>query len=105
VLSKALRKKLEELESDAPGSPTRAEVLADKLYSLALSGNVEAMKMCFDRMEGRPKQSISLDVDDGWRERKVVQYIAECEKDGESVTREEAIADLAQDDPRFEDYE
>lgn len=106
VLTKALRKKLNELESDAPGSRTRAEVLMDKLYSMAEGGNIDALKMCLDRMEGRPRQSISLDVDEhGTLERKLDNFMRESERDGDPVERAEAIAILAEEDSRFEDFD
>lgn len=70
---------------------TRAPIRADRIV---------------ERTDGKARQSISLDVDtDGWRERKVVEYMSACERDGEPKTRDEAVADLRDEDPRFEDYE
>ena len=106
VLSKALRRKLEALESDAPDARVNADVLTDKLFELAVAGNVEAMKMCFDRMEGRARQSISVDVDEQSRlESRLQNYLSESEREGDPLTRAAAILILAEEDPRYEDYE
>jgi hypothetical protein len=65
-----------------------------------------ALKEIVDRIEGRPRQSISLDLDaDARRERKLNAFMQECERDGDPLSREEAIAALAQEDSDFEDYE
>lgn len=104
VLSKALRKKLDELESDAPDARTKAEVLADKLYELALSGNVEAMKMCFDRMEGRPRQSVSLTLDQREECERMVENLIESEAaEGRELSRGQAITILSLFKPEIED--
>jgi hypothetical protein len=106
VLSKSLRKKLEELESDAPDARSNADLITDKLVTLALGGNLEAIKIVLDRMEGRPRQSISVDVDEhGRRERKLQNFLVESEREGDPLTREQAIAILAEEDPAFEDHE
>jgi hypothetical protein len=103
VLSKAIRKKLEEVNA---GGKSVAEQITDKLTELALAGNIEAIKLLGDRSEGRPRQSISLDVDEHDKlERKLSNFMRESERDGDPLTREEAIAVLAEEDARFEDYE
>jgi hypothetical protein len=57
VLSKALRKKLDELESDVPDARSNADRIADKLVSLALEGNLDAIKVVLDRMESPASDS------------------------------------------------
>jgi hypothetical protein len=37
---------------------TRKDILAEKLYDLALKGDTVAMKYVFDRIEGKPHQTI-----------------------------------------------
>jgi hypothetical protein len=103
VLSKAIRKKLEEVD-DAGKSV--AEQITDRLVDLALAGNIEAIKLLGDRSEGRPRQSISLDTDE-WskRERRLQNFLAESEREGDPLTREQAIAILAEEDSAFEDHE
>ncbi len=61
TLSDALRKMLAE---QAPGKTeqTYAEVIARALCKQAVKGNVLAAKEVADRVEGRPKQSLDVDL-------------------------------------------
>jgi Family of unknown function (DUF5681) len=104
VLSKAIRKKLEEVEEGQ--DKTVAERVTDRLVDLALAGNIEAIKLLGDRSEGRPRQSISVDTDERERrERKLQNFLTESEREGDPLTRDEAIAILAEEDSGFEDFE
>jgi hypothetical protein len=104
VLTRALRTKLEEAESGEPGARTNAEVLADKLFDLALSGNVEALKICFDRLEGRPRQTVTLTLDQREEYERMVENLIESEAaEGRELSREMAIAALAQVKPEIEE--
>jgi hypothetical protein len=104
VLTRALRSKLEELESGEPGARTNAEALADRLFDLALSGNVEALKICFDRLEGRPRQTVSLTLDQREEYERMVDALIESEAaEGRVLSREEAVAALAQVKPEIEE--
>lgn len=104
MLSKAIRKKLEEVEEGQ--DKTVAERVTDKLVELALAGNIEAIRLLGDRSEGKPRQSISVDTDEGERrERKLQNFLAESEREGDPLTRAEAVAILAEEDPGFEDFE
>jgi hypothetical protein len=67
-LTDALRQQIAETNPDAP-EETIAEKIAETLITLALSGDVQAIKEVFDRCEGRPKQAIDLDVQaTNWRD-------------------------------------
>jgi uncharacterized protein with von Willebrand factor type A (vWA) domain len=104
VLSKALRKKLDELESDAPDARSNADRIADKLVSLALDGNLEAIKVVLDRMEGRPRQTVSLTLDQREEYERMVDNLIESEAmEGRELSREQAIAALASVKPEIED--
>lgn len=104
--TKLLRQMANETVEGGEEGETRARRIGQKLLELAEGGDVRAIQLYYDRVDGKARQSISLDVDaDGWRERKVVEYMRACELDGEPKSREEAIADLAEEDQRFEDYE
>lgn len=102
VLSKAIRKKLEEVEEGQDKSV--AERITDKLVELALGGNIEAMKLLGDRSEGRPRQSVSLDVGERERYERMVENMIESEAaEGRELTREQAIAALATVSPEIEE--
>jgi hypothetical protein len=58
-LTDALREQLAEINPDAP-EETIAEEIAKTLIKLALSGEIAAIRECFDRSEG--KSPINLDV-------------------------------------------
>ena len=104
VLTGALRRKLEEVESGELGTRTNAEALADKLFDLALSGNVEALKICFDRLEGRPRQTVSLTLDQREEYERMVETLIESEAaEGRELARDMAIAALAQVKPEVEE--
>jgi hypothetical protein len=66
-LTDALRQQISETNPNADDQ-TIAETIANTLIQLALSGDVQAIKEVFDRCEGKPKQSLDLDVSvQDWR--------------------------------------
>ncbi len=66
-LTEALREQLAEAMPNAP-ERTVAEAIARTLIREALSGSVSAAREIADRCEGRPKQSIDLDLQiNDWR--------------------------------------
>jgi hypothetical protein len=66
-LTDALREQLAEINPDAP-EETIAEEIAKTLIKLALSGDIAAIRECFDRAEGKAKQAIDLDLQiNDWR--------------------------------------
>lgn len=112
TITKSLRRLMSTPESEADDSRSKADELAGLLYNIATgkakATNVQlaALKEIVDRMEGRPRQSVSLDVSEhGELERKLERYMAEREQDGDPRTRDEAIEDLAEIDPRFRGFE
>ena len=67
-LTEALR---EQLTEEMPSAPERtvAEAIARALIREAVSGNVQAAREIADRTEGKPKQSIDVDLQvKDWRE-------------------------------------
>lgn len=44
-------------------SVTKAEFLSMKLFQMASSGDMAAIKMCLDRVDGLPKQEIEMSGD------------------------------------------
>ena len=66
-LTEALREQLAETLPDAP-ERTVAEAIARALIREAVSGNVQAIREIADRTEGKPKQSIDVDLQiNDWR--------------------------------------
>ncbi len=66
-LTDALR---EQLAEEMPNAPERtvAETIARALIREAVSGNVQAIREIGDRTEGKPKQSLDLDLQiNDWR--------------------------------------
>jgi hypothetical protein len=67
-LTEALR---EQLAEEMPSAPERtvAEAIARALIREAMSGNVQAAREIADRTEGKPKQSIDVDLQvKDWRD-------------------------------------
>ncbi len=67
-LTDALR---EQIAEQVPGADeqTYAEAIAETLIKLAVAGDVAAIREIADRTEGKPKQSVDLDIQaTNWRE-------------------------------------
>ncbi len=78
-LTDSLRQQIAETNPDAP-EETIAEQIAKTLITLALSGDVQAIKEIANRTEGLPKQSIDLDIQaTNWREEARRNGISESE--------------------------
>ncbi len=78
-LTDALRQQIAAMNPNADDE-TIAETIAETLIQLALSGDVQAIKEVFDRCEGKPKQSIDLDVQaTSWQEEARRHGITEAE--------------------------
>jgi hypothetical protein len=63
-LTDALREQLAEINPDAP-EETIAEQIAKTLITLALSGDLQAIKEVFDRCEGRAPVTLDVGNKDG----------------------------------------
>lgn len=61
AVNRAVKRRLEKSE----GKPQKLERLADKLVSMALSGDMQAIKEIGDRLDGRPFQSVDHSSKDG----------------------------------------
>jgi hypothetical protein len=57
-LTGLLRKELNRKDGDAPGKT----VIVKKLYELAKSGDVIALKYVFDRIDGKPIETVKADL-------------------------------------------
>lgn len=78
-LTDSLRQQIAETNPDADDQ-TVAETIAKTLITLALSGDVQAIKEIANRTEGLPKQSIDLDIQaTNWREEARRYGITEAE--------------------------
>ena len=96
VLSKAIRKKLEEVNESGQ---TVEEEITDKLVELARAGNMDAIKLLGDRSEGKPRQSITVTTDSRERiERALDNLISAAAGHDEMLTRDAALALLAEYD-------
>jgi len=63
AMTEILRAELNTLDlEDAEGNPIPAkQAIARRLIALAMDGDVPAMKYVYDRIDGRPKESIDLE--------------------------------------------
>jgi hypothetical protein len=78
-ITEALREQVSEELPDAP-ERTIAEAIARKLIKLALGGDIAAIREVLDRTEGKPKQSIDLDIQaTSWQEEVRRHGITEAE--------------------------
>jgi len=59
ALTEILNSKLDVLKS----GKLKREILAEKIIELALSGDIHALRYIFDRIDGKPKESIELKTD------------------------------------------
>ena len=58
-----LREQGELKDVDTPqGKITRKQAIAQKLWSMAMKGDVAALKYLYDRVDGKPLQQIEADI-------------------------------------------
>lgn len=102
VATKLLREMAAETRDGAEQS--RLSAIVDQLLSKAEGGDLDAIKIVLDRLEGRPRQSISLDVGERERYERMVENMIESEAaEGRELTREQAIAALATVSPEIDE--
>jgi hypothetical protein len=58
ALTDLLRKELSHKDGDTPGKT----VIVKKLYELAKGGDVTALKYIFDRIDGKPTETVKADL-------------------------------------------
>ena len=81
-----------EVDPDDAEGRTRAEVLYHKAYSAAVGGDMRAVALIVDRVEGKPKQTVTLTMETRERLEAAVSGLM-----GETgCTRDEAIATLSE---------
>lgn len=103
VATKLLREMATAALGDAEGE-TRLRRIVDRLLSKAESGDLEAIKIVLDRLEGRPRQSVSLDMNERERYEQMVEQFIEGEAtEGRECTRQQAIAALSLFKPELAD--
>lgn len=96
TLSEAYRKMLAQVDETDELKRTRAEVLAEQMYSKAKSGDVSALREIADRVEGKPRQTLALSVEKREQlEQAIAGIMRDAELAGEPCSREEAIATLS----------
>ncbi len=96
TLSEAYRKMLAAMDETDPQGRTRAEVLAEQMYSKAKTGDVGALKEIADRVEGKARQTIALSVEKREQlEQAISGIMRDAEQAGDACTREDAIAALS----------
>ena len=63
--------------STEEGKISRKQAIAQKLWSMAMDGDVQALKYVYDRIDGKPKESVNLEHSGG------IAYLpAQAEKEG-----------------------
>jgi|SRR5215213_9738562 len=104
VATKLLREMSATQVEGAGDGQTRLSRIVDQLLSKAEGGDLDAIKIVLDRLEGRPRQSVSLDVGERERYERMVENMIESEAaEGRELTREQAIAALATVSPEIEE--
>lgn len=69
TLSEAFRRQLSQPMPDDPEGRTFAEVIAERMCVAASNGDVSAAREIADRVEGKPRQSVNLDMNvNDWRQ-------------------------------------
>lgn len=88
LYSDALRRKLSEVDETDEHKRTYAEILAEQAIIKAKSGDIQALNHVADRAEGKPRQSVTLSLEQRDQyERAVSGMVAET-----GCSRTEAIA-------------
>jgi hypothetical protein len=96
TLSEAYRKMLAQVDEADAQKRTRAEILAEEMYVKAKSGDVQALREIADRVEGKPKQTVTLTLERRAQLEKAIQGImSDAEVAGKPCSRDEAIAALS----------
>lgn len=95
-----IRRRWHEKNPDDARGRTWFEMAVDELRTKAASGDVVAFKELYDRLEGKPRQSVTLTVDQRDRFERMVDKLIESEaSEGRTISRDEAIAALAVVEP------
>jgi Family of unknown function (DUF5681) len=91
TLSEHLRDRLKE-QFPGKSSATYGRMVAEALVTEAIDGNMQAIREIFDRVEGKPKQTIDVNVEE--RKREMVEDAIAALIEQAQVSREEAIEQL-----------
>jgi hypothetical protein len=104
VATKLLREMASARIDGADEGETRLRRIVNQLLSKAEGGDLDAIKVVLDRLEGRPRQSVSLDMNERERYEQMVENMMESEAaEGRECTREQAIAALSMFKPEIEE--
>lgn len=96
TLSEAYRRELAKVDPTDEQKRTFAEILAEQTVIKAKGGDVSALRELADRTEGKAKQTITLTTDRREQiEQAVERMIERAAADGQTLTRDEAVAALA----------
>jgi len=91
LLSEHLRDRLKE-QFPGRSEATYGRMVAEALVDRAINGDVMAIREVFDRTEGKPKQTIDVNVEE--RKREMVEDAIVAMIEEAQVSREEAIEQL-----------
>ena len=64
LLPALLKKMAEEIPDEGKDGKSRNQIIAEKLFGLAQDGDLTAIQLLYDRMEGRPRQAIEIANED-----------------------------------------
>jgi len=65
----------EYLSGDYGDGKTRKQKLVEKLFSAAMEGDIHAQKYIIDRVDGKPRESITVDSDSGFEHKIIIERI------------------------------
>jgi len=91
TLSEDLRARLKE-QYPGKDDTTYGQMLAHKLVDLAIEGDIYAIKEIFDRTEGKPRQTVDVNIEE--RKRAMVEDAIACLMAQAQISRDEAIDHL-----------
>lgn len=99
-----LRRKLAEVRVKKDGR-TNAELIADVLLEEAIEKrNLQAIKEILDRVDGKPRQALDVTLLKNEAEKyenMIFKFMESAKSDGVEISREQAIAYLAEHDSRI----
>ena len=84
----------EALSMEIAADPKKMRKIARKLLDEAESGNMVAIKEVFDRLDGKPAQTVDMNVDDkrtaaDWTRDELVSFLSHQRDSGGGVAKED----------------
>ncbi len=75
--------------------------VAERLYAEALGGNVQAIAILLDRLDGKPKQTLDVNIDE---RRNAIEKAVSALMQAHNVTREEALETMLEVYPEAREW-